>query len=206
MAILKSQHPSRLSLSSCVSLPLSLPIPMSHSPFPPFCTLPFFRNFEVTLPCEFSSRSEFGLTRPKGGKTLSKTKRSDKTLKRSQEMCDQNAPIHAETIWKLHWKGQLSTHSAQKSLKTCGQQNTLPRQHYPYRRRKEFVIRSYPSSILASLLGGRAEAKTAELCSWSKDYIFAEIKVPHLPKQKRALMLLLLFRLCTGFYPANCRV
>lgn len=42
-----------------------------------------------------------------GGKTLSKTKRSDETLKRSQEMCDQNALIHAETIWKLRWKGQL---------------------------------------------------------------------------------------------------
>ena len=58
-----------------------------------------------------------------GRKTLSKTKRNDKALKRSQEMCDQNAPIPAETIWKLRWKGQLSTHDAQKSLRTCGQKN-----------------------------------------------------------------------------------
>lgn len=76
--------------------------------------------------CEFSSTSEFGLTHPMGGKTLSKTKRSDKTLKRSQEMCDQNSPTPAETIWKLCWKGQLLTHCARKSLKTCGQRSDLP--------------------------------------------------------------------------------
>jgi hypothetical protein len=47
-------------------------------------------------------------------------------------------------------------------------------------------------------LGCRAEAKTAEQCSWSTDYLLAEMKVPYLPKQENALMLLLPFRLCTG--------
>lgn len=105
--------------SFSISFPSFFPLSMQ------FCTLPFFRSFKVTFLCELSSIAELGLTHPMGGKTLSKTKRSDKTLKRSQEMCDQNAPIHAETIWKLRWKRRLSTHYAQTSLKRCSQRSGL---------------------------------------------------------------------------------
>lgn len=61
-----------------------------------------------------------------GRGTLSKTNRSDKTLRRSQGMCERNAQIHAETIWKPGWNEQLSILGAQKSLKTCGQRSDHP--------------------------------------------------------------------------------
>lgn len=38
-------------------------------------------------------------------------------------MCERNAQIHAETIWKSGWNEQLSIHCAQKSPKTCGQRS-----------------------------------------------------------------------------------
>lgn len=40
-------------------------------------------------------------------------------------MCDEDSLIHAETIWKLCWKGQHLTHYAQTSLNMCGQRDGL---------------------------------------------------------------------------------
>ena len=140
-----------------------------------FCTLLLFRAVEVIFFCEFSSVLELGLTRPMGRKARSKTRRSDKTLKRSQEMCDQNSLTPAGTIWKTRWEGQLWTHYARESLKACGQRNDLRVWGRPFHRGKLFfqLLPALHCSLFIGLQGKSNKCTAVFLvrilltCRWS---------------------------------------
>lgn len=76
-------------------------------------------------------------------------------------MCERNAQIHAETIWKSGWNERLPIHCAQKSLKTCGQRSGRPCPAQSTRSTEEHemsVASLHCSRILASLLDCRAGA------------------------------------------------
>lgn len=134
-----------------------------------FSTVPFYftQTRGVTFFLASSRRSQTLVFPIQWGRgTLSKTNRSDKTLRRSQGMCERNAQTHAETIWKPGWNEQLSILCAQKSLKTCGQRSDrqCPAQSTGSTGEHEISVPFTKfSRILASLLDSSAGA------SWVPD-------------------------------------
>lgn len=128
-------------------------------------------------------------------------------------MCDQNAQIPAETIWKLRWKGQLSARCSQKS------EDMWPKKWSAVfsliHIREQIIILLQLLLVLHSSLfnGHRAGATTPQLRSWSTYNLLVEIGVPCLLKQEPAVALPSSLILCIIIiynyyfnYPANHRV